>query len=212
MMLDFADLVHKYGIKSKGVLHCGASTGQESELYDMFGVKKMIYIEAIPSVFNDLVKHIAKYPQAIGINECISDVDGQEVVFNISNNEAQSSSFLEFGYHQEIHPTVKYIDKINLKTKRVDTIIEEYGIDLDGVTLLNLDLQGVELLCLKSMGELLHKFEYAIIEVNKRETYIGCAGIGDIDKYIGKFGFKRVETGDWVAETWTDAFYKKIEK
>lgn len=211
MMLDFPDIFYKYQIKTEGVLHIGASTGQEAELYDSFGIHKMIFIEAIPKVYEELTKKLGmKYTEAIAVNACISDVDDKEVVFNISNNESQSSSFLPLGHHLEIHPSVKYIDKINLKTKRIDTLITEQPIlNLEGYKLLNIDVQGAELQVLKGMGELLGNFDYAFLEINQKETYIGCALVEEIDAYMKQYGFERVETGKWVADTWTDGFYIK---
>jgi hypothetical protein len=31
--------------------------------------------------------------------------------------------------------------------------------------------------------------------------------IPDLDYFMMQRGFERVETGDWVADTWTDALY-----
>ncbi len=205
MMIPFDYLVEKFKIQSQGVLHVGASTGQERDDYNRHGITKQIWIEAIPNIYEQLKQHIGA--DAIAINECVSDVDGQEVVFNISNNDAQSSSFLELDHHSVIHPTVFYTHQLNLRTKRLDTIVSEYSINLDGVKLLNLDIQGVELLALKGMGDLVNNFDYAIIEINKQSTYKGCALVGEIDEYLAVYGLHRVETGTWVSDTWTDGFY-----
>lgn len=211
MMIDFEYLFAKYNIQSKGVLHIGASTGQEALKYKELGIERVIWIEAIHDVFEGLCKHL----HDIGcdgdgitcINACVSDVDGKEVMFNISNNEAQSSSFLELGHHKIIHPTVDYIGQVKLFTKRVSTILVENDLDLYGIDFLNADLQGAELLAIKGMGEIIRKFKYCYLEVNKKETYIGCPLIEEVDEYLAIFGFKRVETGVWVADTWTDALY-----
>jgi hypothetical protein len=44
------------------------------------------------------------------------------------------------------------------------------------------------------------------LEVNKKETYKGCALVQDIDNYLFD-DFKRVETAEWVGDSWSDAFY-----
>jgi FkbM family methyltransferase len=213
MMIDFDYLFNKFNIQSKGILHLGSSTGQEALKYKSLGIERVIWVEAIPKVFGELVKYLeivgCMNEGCICINACVSDVDGKEVVFNISNNEAQSSSFLELGYHKIIHPSVEYIDHIKMVTKRVSTIVKEMNIDLTGIDFLNADLQGVELLALKGMGDLLYNLKYCYLEVNKRSTYVGCALIEEVDEYLSLFGFKRVETGTWVADTWTDALYIK---
>jgi FkbM family methyltransferase len=209
MMIDFDYIFNKYNIQSKGVLHCGASTGQEASDYDRLGLKRMVFIEAIPDVYEELKKHIIVYPLALAINECVSDKDGEEVTFNISNNESQSSSFLELGHHKQIHPTVHYVGQFHAITKTVDTIVREYDIDLSEINFCNCDLQGAELMALKGMKETINYFKYLYLEVNKKNTYIGCPMIEEIDEYVHQFGFERVETGVWVADTWTDALYIK---
>jgi hypothetical protein len=61
----------------------------------------------------------------------------------------------------------------------------------------------------KGMGHLLGQFKWVYTEVNKQNTYEGCALIEDLDFYLLKYGFERAETGQWVADTWTDALYVK---
>jgi hypothetical protein len=40
-----------------------------------------------------------------------------------------------------------------------------------------------------------------------KETYKGCMLIEELDYFMLQRGFERVETGEWVADTWTDALY-----
>lgn len=213
MMIDFGYLFQKYNIQSKGILHLGASTGQEAPKYKELGIDRVIWVEAIPDVYQQLLKHLRDIGCEEGascINACISDESGKEVEFHISNNEAQSSSFLELGYHKIIHPTVEYIDTIKLHTLTVPVMLRRNGLNLDGIDFLNADLQGAELLAIKGMGATLSLFKYLYLEINKRDTYVGCATVEEVDKYVGEYGFKRVETGQWVADTWTDALYERL--
>jgi FkbM family methyltransferase len=206
MMIEFDILWPKWGINPTGVLHIGASTGQEAEVYYNHGVKDVIWIEGNGEVFKRLQDHVKDIPGSICIHACVSDRDG-EAYFNISNNDSQSSSILELGHHSIIHPEVHYVDKMPVKTHRVDELLKDFKIE--GDWFLNIDLQGAELLALKGMGEMVNKFKWAYLEVNLKETYIGCPLIGEIDEYLKQYGFERVETGQLVAETWTDALYIK---
>lgn len=194
----------KYKFQPTGVLHLGASEGQEAEMYAKCGIDRMIWVEAIPEVFEKLKANIAKYPQAIAINACLSDVDGQEVDFNISSNDGQSSSMLEFGTHSKHHPNVTFTDKRKMITFRVDTLLTPH--DLSGVDLLNADLQGCELLALKGMGELLRNFKACYLEVNEEPLYVGCALVSEIDDYLQRFGFVGVET-KMTSAGWGDKLY-----
>jgi FkbM family methyltransferase len=207
MLIPFEKLFNDYNIKSKGLLHCGASTGQEADAYNSKGIEKVIWVEAIPEIYEELKINISRFPKNIAINSCISDVNGQEVNFNISNNDGQSSSFLDLHIHKEIHPSVEFVKSIKLTTSRLDTLLENY--DTTGINFLNFDLQGAELLALKGLGERIRDFDYCYLEVNKRETYKGCGLIDEVDDYLKKFNINRVLTADWVSDTWSDAFYIK---
>lgn len=208
MLIPFHELFRKYRIKPRGVLHVGASTGQEAAEYYKHGIKHTCWIEAIAEVYGKLTQHISIYPNAIAFNVCVSDVDGQEITFNIANNEGQSSSFLEFGTHATEHPTVKFIDKIQLITTRLDTLIDREGIEVAHYDMLNIDLQGAELLALKGLGDYLSGFRYLYLEVNIKELYKGCPLVEEIDEYVRGYGFERKET-KWTNWGWGDAFYVK---
>jgi len=209
MMISFNYLFQKFHIHPKGVIHLGASTGQEMATYRQFNMSPVVFVEAIPSVFEQLKKNIASYPEAIAYNECIGDEDGKEVYFNVSNNEGQSSSYLELEHHAVIHPTVHYVETIKMTTKTVASIVKEHNLDINQFDFLNCDLQGVELLALKGMKDLLSHFNWLYLEVNKVHVYRNCALVEEIDEYVRKWGFERVETGNWVADSWTDALYQK---
>jgi len=207
MLIPFKDLLSKYNFRPSGVFHIGGSTGQEAPDYFAAGVHNAIFIEAIPSVFETLKQNLIKYPKMVGLNHCISDKTGEVVNFNISNNEAQSSSMLEFGTHRQVHPEVRFIDHMKLPTITVADLLKKYELDLWEYDFLNIDLQGAEMKALIGMGEHLKYINYAYIEVNKDELYKGCPLIADIDDFMTDAGFKRVEL-EWCGNFgWGDAFY-----
>lgn len=207
-MIEFDYLWPKYGIRPSGVLHLGANTGQEYQTYKKHGVQQVIWVEAIPKVFDQLVENLKDDPTQVAMLLCVGDEEGKDVEFNISNNESQSSSFLELGHHAIIHPEVHYVDKFQTKMHRLDHVFNPDSFK-GRQWLLNADLQGAELQAFKGMGELLKDFSWVYTEVNKKETYQGCALIEQVDEYLASFGFLRIETGNWVADTWTDALYVK---
>ena len=205
MMLPFEDLVSKYNMNITGIVHLGANTGQERDLYrDCCGCE-VLWFEAIPSVFEQLRLNLLPYHNQVAIKGCLSDTDGEKVIFNISNNESQSSSILELGIHETIHPEVHYIDHQIMTTTRFDTLLALLERDTRHINFANLDLQGAELKAMKGMGKFLNQIDYIITEVNAKETYMGCALVGEIDEFLTDF--KRVETGDYVGGCWSDALY-----
>ena len=210
MLIDFDTIVRKYG-KPKGILHVGANTGQEAEAYDKH-TKKVVWIEALPHVYEKLLEHIKNYPEQIAIKACISDQDGVKVLFHESNNEAQSSSFLELGTHKTAHPEVHYIQDHAMTTIRLDTLLNnseliDFGHDLD---FLAMDIQGAEMLALKGLGNRIHQFKYIYLEVNTTYVYEGCALMPEIVKYLEEFGFTKREERIFKHWGWGDALFVKL--
>lgn len=209
MLIPFKTLLAKYQFTPTGVFHIGASTGQEAKDYFNSGAENVIWVEAIPQVFKQLERNIQEFPRMVAINECIADVDGKEMTFNISNNEAQSSSLLELDYHKTDHPDVFYTEKIQVVTKRVDTLLKERKLNLEDYNFLNIDLQGAELMALKGMGDELHKVKYAYLEINKKHLYKDCPLVDEIIEYMNSFGFVLVEIQYCGNFSWGDSFFIK---
>lgn len=206
--MQFDYLFQKYSIKCEGVLHIGAHFGQEAKVYQSQGISRAIWIEALPSAYQRLVHDTSR---VLGLNStclhaCISDKDGEKVVFNVASNEGQSSSFLKFGTHAVEHPSVRFIQRIPMITTRVDTLLKSRQLKVGPGWFLNIDLQGAELLALKGMGDLLMQFDFAYIEVNAKELYIGCPLVGEIDNYLGRFGFVGAES-KMTGNGWGDKLY-----
>jgi len=209
MIIPFDKIIRKHHVNITGVLHCGAHEGQEANDYHKLGVEKMIFVEADPDTYERLKRNISLYPNAIALNACLSDKDGEEVEFKRTNNDGQSSSILNLKTHKIAHPEVRVVDSIQLKTKRLDTLLDELNINVHEFNFINLDLQCAELLALKGLGDYLRYFRYAYMEVNKEELYENCPHVNEIDLFMNGFGFKRVET-HWAGNTgWGDAFYLK---
>jgi hypothetical protein len=134
------------------------------------------------------------------------DLDGIELDFKLTNN-SQSSSLLDFGTHQLSYPNIFVNNTERIRTKRLDSFIELN----DNIDLLVLDIQGVELKALIGLGEHLKRVKYIYSEVNKREVYIDCSQVKDLDRYLRNFGFKRAATSWVVGAGWGDALWIKTD-
>lgn len=208
MLIPIKALVEKYHIKPTGIIHCGAHWGEEAADYYNAGFKRVLWIECMPDAYEILKSRVGKYGH-LCLKACLGDEDGKEVTFNVSNNEGQSSSYLELGTHKIVHPEVDYIANYKLKTVRLDSVLKHNEIYVHQYPFINMDLQGAELLALKGMGDTVKYAKYLYLEVNKAELYVGCPLIEELDEYLKPYGFSRVET-EWAGNTnWGDAFYIK---
>lgn len=200
--MDFDELYRKYDMRTNGVLHLGAHLAEEAPLYQAVGIDHVWWVEGNPAVFPKLKKKLAKYPRHKLIQALVYSEDGVDLDFNVTNYDGMSSSILEFGTHPQFSPDTVFVDRIQVKSKTVDTIVAENGIE---ATFLNMDLQGAELHCLLGAEQFLNTTDYILTEVNKAEVYKGCAQVGELDIFLADF--KRVETY-WVpGQGWGDALY-----
>jgi len=202
MLISLHELVKKYNIKFKGILHVGAHECEELNNYVSYISKdQILWVEAM----EDKVKLCKDRFPGVKIEHAVISDKIEKVTFNISNN-GQSSSILDFGLHSHFHPEVVFVNSIEMETKLLKDIICNHDIDYNFI---NLDIQGVELRALKSMEEYLHKVDYIYTEVNSDYVYKDCDLVTELDDYLNKFEFTRVETS-WMGDClWGDAFYIK---
>jgi len=175
-----------------GVIHVGANTGQERDIYEKFGIL-VIWIEPLNGIFEALTKNIAPYQRQIAYQALITHVDGEVYSFGVSNNEAQSSSIFPFADHKQIWPDVDYIGFTEQTSTTLKTLIEEEQIPMSVFDALVMDVQGAELLVLKGAGEHLQRFKWIRAECADFELYQGCCQLKDLDEYLIPRGFERVE-------------------
>ena len=201
MLIPLHQLIRKYNINFKGILHVGAHECEELNDYERYISRdKILWIEALPGKIQ-LCKD--RYP-GINIENAIVSDKIEDVVFKVSNN-GQSSSILDFGLHSHYHPHVHYITAFNGKTSLLQDILPKYNINYN---FLNFDIQGAELKALKGMENYLHNVDYLYTEVNSDYVYKDCALVTELDDYLNQFGLHRIET-KWTEYKWGDAFYIK---
>ncbi len=200
MLIPLHQLIQKYNVNIKGILHVGAHECEEIADYERYIPRnKILWVEAMPDKV-EISK--SRYSNLLIENAVVSDVE-ETVKFNVSNN-GQSSSILEFGLHSTFHPHVHYVTSFQAQTQLLKNIICKYDIEYN---FLNFDIQGAELKALKGMEEYLNKVDYIYTEVNCDYVYKGCAIVDEIDEYLKQFGLYRVET-QWCQNfRWGDAFY-----
>lgn len=202
MLINLIELCYKYHLLIKGIIHIGANELEENEVYKFLGIQNIIWVEANEEIAKKMNQ---KFPEEVIMPFAICDVDNQTKEFIVTNNYA-SSSLLELKTHKTEHPHVIEIERIKVKTKRLDTLVKEQCIDSSYFNFLNIDIQGAELLALKGAQDTLKYIDYIYLEVNEKELYEGCALLPEIDEFLEKHNFKRVEL-KMLDHGWGDAFY-----
>lgn len=189
----------------RGVVHLGAHECEERSDYLLhWGVDdaRTLWLEALPDKVDTMTQRI---PGLRMYNICLSNVDGQEVAFMVANN-GQSSSLLNFGLHKQEHPHVVETQRVRMKTKTLNTFFKEQGFRAEDFNFLNVDLQGAELLAFQGATDVLPHMDFVYTEVNEREVYENCALVPEVDAFLARYGFKRVQTR-MTGHGWGDALY-----
>lgn len=172
---------------SSGVLHIGASRGQEAQRYFESNLP-VIWVEAIPSVYQELQENISKFENQSAYCALLGDIDGKEVNFNIASNQGESSSIFDLSSdHGFLNGELTMSGKLSLTMKRLDSMFTKK--DLETFSHWVVDVQGAEALVLKGAGELLEVAQSLEIEVSTRKVYEGGAMHSEMVEMLGKLGF-----------------------
>ena len=130
---------------------------------------------------------------------------------NVTSN-TQSSSILNLGLHKKLYPNI-----VKNKELLVDGATLNYEFknfyNINDFNILNMDIQGSELLALLGANQITNKLDAIYTEINYDYVYEDCALINEIDDYLTKHDFTRFATetikDDTGRPVWGDALYVK---
>jgi len=213
MLFNFNNLIQKHQAKINGIIQVGAHYGDEIDLFIGNGITNILCFEPVPSTFEILKQNAIN--KAKIINLALGN-ENKIVEMNIETaNNGQSSSILKPALHLIQYPHITFNSKIEVEMMRLDDFIKNYNksnyqINNESYNFLCLDVQGYELEVFKGAKDTLNDIDYILCEVNRDVVYHGCAMVDELDNFLEKYDFKRVET-TWDGNIWGDAFYVKTK-
>ncbi len=142
-ILDIPQLFAASAITPCGVIHVGAHLGEERDLYRKMGFQKILFVEANPELCNRLTTAMANDPAVTAANCAISDHDGTATLHVTSMD--QSSSILPLKRHRDYYPTIQETGRVEVPSRRLDTLLTELKLSPADFNFLHLDIQGAEL-------------------------------------------------------------------
>lgn len=194
----------------KTLIEVGAFDGSDSLRYHNNGY--IVYtFEPKKDLFQHLInktKHLTNYtviPKAISLNNGTT-------TFNICK-AGGASSILPFRPDNELiqHWTASREDihfsgiSYDVETTRLDTFIEEYGLQDRIIDFIHIDAQGVDLDCLKSLGKYITNVVAGVVETVKdtnKSIYIGQEDntLDKVTEFLSRNGFKikQIESNDFT--------------
>lgn len=205
MLVSVSELKKYWGVDPDSLVHVGAHNAEELEEYTKAGWDNVIWIEAQPEKVKRLAEIIPTHHELI--EAAVWDVEDISMDLKIMTN-TESTSLLNLGTHTKEHPDIVLESTIKVTTKTLSSLIPKNKIP----EMLSLDIQGVELRALKGFENSLSEINWIYCEVNRKELYVGCGLVWELDQYLSQFGFKRVLT-KWSNHGWGDALYvhKKVK-
>ncbi len=206
MKLDLKNLCLQNSVSPRGIIHVGAYDGKDIKLYQTLGISKILFIEANPTVFERLKANIATASVDVqAVNYAISNQNGKVKLY--VNSMGQSSSIFPLKHYRDIYPNIQETHQLTVESKTLDTLLQELELSPTDFNILNLDIQGAELLALEGATNLLKYIDVVYTKVNYEELYEGCALAEKIDEFLAQTGFGRVAVAKPFHPSWGDAFY-----
>lgn len=193
MLISVSELVIRWGISPRTVLHVGAHEAEEMAAYEShgWGSDRTVWIEGQHELAERLSARLAEQTH----HQVVHAVawDSVETVTFYRTNNSQSSSVFPLKLHSAEYPSIVVEEEFSVATSRLDEVLSRDPILDLGISFVNLDIQGAELRALKGLGRHLTHVGAIYSEVNIAELYEGCATLREMDAFLQKHGFILVD-------------------
>ncbi len=180
MKFDIEYLVQNCGFKPSQyvLIHVGANLCQESDYYDKFGFEEILWIEALPDVYNQASARLTKFSRQKVIQALVWKEEHVFLALSRASNGGESSSILEPKRHLDIHPWVNFKSTTEtLETTTLDRVTSSYKGKRFFIVL---DVQGAEFMVILGATKTLSQTDILFCEVSAIELYKDQALISQI--------------------------------
>tara|TARA_B100000700_G_scaffold78156_1_gene87719 strand:- start:1025 stop:1576 length:552 start_codon:yes stop_codon:yes gene_type:complete len=178
--------------------------------------KTVIWVEPNPDVFKEMKHFLTSVGAAIdshAFEYAVSDVDHDNVDFHLyygpdagfmRGNKGCSSLLKAKGRFESWHQ-----ETIKVETITIDTLLTENDFKPSDFQLLNLDVQGAELLALKGASEVLNHVKYVATEATwKNPDYVDNVMYDELKSFLESKGFIETEIVNHGPD-WGDVLFVK---
>ena len=195
MIIDkLVGVLKRYKIETKNFIDIGTRDLEQSkEFHSVYPKAKINAIEANKISYDLLMTYRPKYINAYHF--AALDYDGETTFYEVDPyaNKGASSVFEATDVIPGVEP-VNGMKKVTVPAKRIDTWAKEVGAGIDVAWV---DVQGVEIPCLKGFGELLKKVKVIATEAETGQLYFGNKKYNptqyeELKNYLEEEGFVEV--------------------
>lgn len=176
------ELLRVEHVQPRGVLHLGAHDGREVPTYLDLGFDRIVLVEPLPH----RAEALRRLTPAIEVVEAaIAPTLGTAELYVTPHDEASSI----------LRPIAWDVAAVvDVATVTLDAL------DLDGLNLVVVDVQGAEVAALSSGP--LDGFDLVIVEATTEARYRGGATEADVDRFLGRAGFELAARYPHHVEPW----------
>lgn len=185
--------------RQKTMIEVGAYDGSDSLRFHQNGYRVFTF-EPKKDLYDALVERTKNLPEYTVISKAVCSTNGK-TMFNICNSGG-ASSILSFKSTNELikHWSSQRTDihysgvSYEVETIRLDTFIEEQGLQDTKIDYIHIDAQGVDLECLMSLGKYIKNVAEGVLETVvdvSKSIYVEqkLNTLDNIKKYLSDSGF-----------------------
>jgi FkbM family methyltransferase len=180
-------LLHEKGIRT--VIDCGANTGQFVDNLVKAGWSGEVFsFEPLGSEYAALAEKAANVPGWRTFPCALGSSNG-EAEIGVAGN-SYSSSLLPFTKSfTELRPDASPVRSELIQVRRLDDVIREEGLAIEGPILLKLDVQGFELNVLRGAENFLKRVRLIQTEMALVPSYENSPDFFEVKKFLSERGF-----------------------
>lgn len=184
------ELARRFVGNFDALVHIGANDGAEIPAYLEYGVRRAVFVEPIPQVY-EVLRGRCDEAGYVAIQALCTEKDGDQHEIHVASNRAQSSSVLAPTGHLTAHPGIAFQPPIPIEGISLETLVRrELGADKS--LMLVIDVQGFELSVLRGAGSCMSSVKAAWIELSHVDLYSGNALFQEVVDYMNSMGMKLV--------------------
>lgn len=202
------ELIKKYNLKIKGLIHIGAHYGEEASDYLRQGIKPIILVEPSPKSFMKMLESLETTPELVLINKAFGSTC-QIMKMNCADNDGQSNSLLKPKLHKEQWPGVLFDQEMYVNVTTVDAEMETLSKDIvKRINCISIDTQGSELDVFRGASNFLKQIDYIFTEISSKEFYENNTLLNDLIAFLKESGFEMVDK--WICEGSGNALFVRV--
>lgn len=182
-------------VPKRGIIHIGAHEGQEVEQYLAFGFTKILLIEANPELCEGLISRFGSNDQIDVLNYAVCDREGvlDLHIHTSRSGSTEPASILPMKRFKDIVKTLHTPRTVPVPATTLDSLFSRHALSLQDYNLINIDVQGAELLALQGAAKTLASIDAVIAEVNLVEMYEGGPLEAEVVDFMNEHGFEKKE-------------------